>query len=221
MFESFHDEIRREVYKREHLWTLHARPDLGFDDFASECIHRIYLKFHLYDPKKPLPQWLNTVIRNFWINYLRNNLNRYQRPCVRCPLATQDNGCLFTFSTHQETSCPVYARWYKRKSSNFNINLPLSIHQHDSELKSIPDDNIDYIKAKKNLDNQLHKTLNPFQWKIYKLLFIQHKSELEVAKRLGFKPDKAREGCKTIRDAKKIIIEKSKQLLSGGKVDII
>jgi len=59
------------------------------------------------------------------LKYLRNNLNKYQRPCVRCPLAYQDNGCLFTCSGNQDTSCPIYARWHQKKSNNFNINLPL------------------------------------------------------------------------------------------------
>ena len=66
-----------------------------------------------------------------------------------------------------------------------------------------------------NLHDNMQKTLKPIEWKVYKLLYIENKTEIEVAKMMGYKTsEKNRQpGYKQIKNIKKSILTKVKKFL--------
>ena len=62
----------------------------------------------------------------------------------------------------------------------------------------------------------MKKELKPIEWRVYNLLYIQNKTENEVAKEMGYvTSEKNRQpGYKQIKNIKKAIIKKAKQLIS-------
>ena len=87
--------------------------------FALEALER-------YDGKRPLENFLWTHVRNRLFNYKRNNYQRPDSPCVRCPFYDKLNkkstsGCL-EFSN--KSDCSLYDGWFKRNENKKNIMQP-------------------------------------------------------------------------------------------------
>ena len=78
-------------------------------------------------------------------------------------------------------------------------------------------------KTAQNLHDKMQQSLRPIEWKVYELLYIQHLDEEEVAKRMGYKTtEKNRSpGYKQIKNIKKSIITKVKDVIDRGDLDII
>jgi hypothetical protein len=60
------------------------------------------------------------------------------------------------------------------------------------------------------------------EWKFYELVYVQHKSEEEAARIMGYKTtEKNRSaGYKQIKNLKKSIIQKVKKYIYSGEIDI-
>ena len=68
----------------------------------------------------------------------------------------------------------------------------------------------------------MEKILKPHEWKIYSYLYIDYLDELQAAKKMGYKTSEKNRspGYKQIKNVKKKIIAKVKDLLSDDEVDI-
>ena len=68
----------------------------------------------------------------------------------------------------------------------------------------------------------MEKILKPTEWKVYKCLYVEQKSEKEAAKIMGYKTTEKNRapGYKQIKNIKKSIITKVKKCLSNGDVDL-
>ena len=83
----------------------------------------------------------------------------------------------------------------------------------------------DFFDVESNMI-KLHKKmkdiLKPIEWKVYLSLYVQNKSEKEVAHELGYKTSEKNRspGYKQIKNIKKSIIEKVKKVLKSGDVDL-
>ena len=69
----------------------------------------------------------------------------------------------------------------------------------------------------------MEKILKPIEWKVYKLLYIEHKSDEEAAKSMGYRTSEKNRipGYKQIKNNKKSIIEKVRRVLEKGEIDYI
>ena len=78
-------------------------------------------------------------------------------------------------------------------------------------------------KTALNLHSKMKQLLRPIEWKVYKLLYIDHLEEEDVAKKMGYKTtEKNRSpGYKQIKNIKKSIITKVKEVIDRGDLDII
>jgi len=67
----------------------------------------------------------------------------------------------------------------------------------------------------------MQEILKPIEWKVYKHLYMEYKSEEEVAKLMGYRTSEKNRipGYKQIKNIKKSIIEKVKKVLNKGEVD--
>ncbi len=219
-FEESIGFIDIEIKKRKAKWTLNILSWMDYDDVSQILRLHIYKKWHLYDPAKPLGPWINSIISHQLINLIRNNYGNYSRPCLKCAAAEGENLC--SIYGKQCVDCPLYANWVKYKKSAHDSKLPVALENHAQEVSNIIEDFVDVEQKSKVIHEKMKLILKPFEWRIYKLLFIDNKTEEEAAKQLNYKSnEKGRSaGYKHIKNVKKAIITKVKELIASGDIEI-
>lgn len=194
---------------------------MDFEDVSQIIKIHIYNKWHLYDAKQPLRPWLNRIISNQLKNLIRNNYGNFTRPCLKCAAAEENEGCkLFK---KQCIDCPLYEYWNKNKKDAQNLKIPISMDYHSIEVKNLSYSTDNFESNKNKLHKKMLSILIPLDRKVYELIYIQHKSDEEVAQIMNYTTsEKGRPpGYKHIKNIKKSIIEKVKKVLEKGDVDII
>lgn len=92
--------------------------------FALECLDK-------YDKSRPLENFLWTHVRNRLFNFKRDNYQRPDKPCSKCP----HNDPLFSCTTSgckefdNKQKCELYSIWEKRNNRKKNIMSPQSIEE--------------------------------------------------------------------------------------------
>ena len=221
-FESKFEEINREILKRRSKWNLSSLRWIDFNDIAQILRIHIYNKWNLYDQSKPLAPWINRIVSNQIKNLIRNNYGNYSRPCLKCEAADGESGCLI-YKT-QCAECPIYKKWEKSKKGAFDTKLPLSLENHSREVGLMPkDSDVNFESSIKNVHEKMKSVLKPYEWKFYQLIYIEHRSEEEAAKSMGYRTsEKNRQiGYKQVKNIKKSILEKAKKYIYNGDIDII
>jgi Fe-S-cluster containining protein len=123
----------------------------------------------------------------------------------------------------QSSSCPLYKNWEKNKKGSMHAKMPISLENHSQELFYLKSTtSIDIDKASKLLHKKMEEALKVNEWKIYKFLYIDMKSEEETAKLMGYKTSEKNRtpGYKQIKNVKKKIIKKARELLENDQIDI-
>lgn len=216
-FEDNYEIINQEIQKRKGKWSLTSLSFMDFDDVAQIIRVHIHKKWEQYDQTKPLVNWLNKTISNQIKNIIRNNYTNFARPCLRCPAFQGEDLCEI-YQT-QCSECPLYRHWEKSKKAAYQTKLPVSIENHWPEIYSHQSSYFDVDKAAKNLHTYMQTILKPREWKVYDCLYIQGMTEEQTAQKIGYKVE-IKNGCKQIKNLKKIIIAKVKQALKDNKIDI-
>jgi DNA-directed RNA polymerase specialized sigma subunit len=100
IFEEMIPSIMVEINKRKSNWTLSS---LAFEDVSQMLLIRIFNKYKTFNPEKgEFTHWVNRLISNTIINILRDNLQKFARPCVQgCQFNLGDSYCGFTRSGKQ------------------------------------------------------------------------------------------------------------------------
>ncbi len=220
-FEESIDQINTEIIKRRPKWNLTVLAWMDFEDVAQILRIHIYKKWELYDSAKPLGPWINRIISNQIKNLIRNNYGNYARPCLKCAAAEADKSCYIY--KNQDSTCPLYAHWEKTKKSAHDAKLPVSLEDHPQEVFSMNSDTIDIEKLADKLHTKMKKILKPIEWKVYQYLYMEYKTEEEVAKLMGYRTSEKNRipGYKQIKNIKKSIITKVKKVLSRGDIDYL
>ncbi len=172
-------EIDKEIEKRRVKWQLKAVAWMDFDDVSQLLRTHIYKKWYLWDQKREFLPWLNTVITRQIINILRNLYTNFARPCISCSANEGDDRC--RLYRNQCSDCPLYKKWEKTKKMAYNVKLPLSIEDKTEEVYTIPGEDDDLEGRAAHLHQKMREILTSIQFKIYKYLYIDGKSEEEVA----------------------------------------
>jgi RNA polymerase sigma factor (sigma-70 family) len=219
-FEDCISAIDKEIAKRKNKWSLSALSWMDFDDVSQIIRIHVYKKWHLFDQNKPLAPWLNRIISNQIKNLIRNNYGNYARPCLKC--AASEGTDLCTIYEKQDSTCPLYANWVRSKQIAHNIKLPVPLENHSQEIYSQQDDKIDINENIERVHKKMKEILKPIEWKVYRLLYIDHKNEEEAAKSMGYRTtEKGRSpGYKQIKNIKRTIIKKVKASIENGSIDI-
>lgn len=217
MIMSFDDRlpvIKQEIAKRKTKWTLST---LDWDDVVQKIMIKVWKNYDSYDPAKSnFTHWLNTVISNEIKNCLRDNLTIYSRPCILgCSYNLGDDNCGYTATGKQCSQCPLYKKWVDKKQDHFNVKQSLPLENHVQEVNSMPNDSMDIAAAKDVIDLHMKEKLKPYEWEIYKLLFIEHKTPEEVGKILKYKACKNSKvpGYQVLAKQKKRFVEIAKQII--------
>ena len=220
-FEDFIEAIDKEIIKRKPKWNLKSLSWLDFDDVSQIIRIHIYKKWHLYDQTKPIGPWLNAIIANQIKNLIRNNYANVSKPCHRCAAYGGENLCLIY--EKQSNACPLYAKWEITKQPAYNLKTASSLEFHSNVISSTElQDSMNLESNIEKLHGSMESILKPLEWKIYKLLYIENKSEDEVAKIMNYTTSETNRtpGYKHIKNIKKSIIEKAKRAIAKNKIDI-
>jgi len=216
--ESIH-LIDEEIRKRKNKWNLTALAWMDYQDVSQIIRLHIYKKWDMYDPIKPLGPWLNRIISNQIKNLIRNHYGNYSRPCLRCAAAEGEGLC--EIYGKQCSDCPLYNEWEKNKKNAYDIKIPLPMENHQNEANSLTSQSFDIERNSKKLHSKMKEVLKPIEWRIYQYLYIENKSEKEVAKLMGYRTSEKNRspGYKQIKNIKKSIIDKVKKVLSKEDID--
>jgi hypothetical protein len=219
-FEDCYEIILDEVRKRRSKWTLSSISSISYEDIQQIILVHIWKKWHLYDQKLPLIPWLNCLISNQIKNLIRNNYSNFSRPCLRCHAAIDNTGC--EIYVEQCAACPLYANWKRHKEQATHIKLPVSIENHQDEIKTIFDNCSTVFKDIEKAHIVMKQILKPLEFQVYEALFINNEDEAKVAKRLGYISNEAKRapGYKQIKNLRKSILIKFKKALSNGDIDV-
>ena len=215
-FEDCIEQIDVEINKRRGRWNLTALSWMDFDDVSQIIRVHIFKKWLLYDQSKSLAPWINTLISNQIKNLIRNNYGNYCRPCLKCAAAESESLC-YIYGT-QNSSCPLFAQWEKTKKAAYLTKLPSPLESVEHETENMELQEFDFDTILKRLNKQLKKKLKVNEWIVYENLYLKNKTEQEVAKILGYKTSEKNRspGYKQIKNIKKSIIEKAKEIVSDN-----
>jgi len=213
-FEDCIEQIDSEIRKRKSRWNLTALSWMDFDDVSQIIRIHIFKKWHLYNQSKALAPWINTLISNQIKNLIRNNYGNYCRPCLKCAAAESDSLC-YIYGT-QSFACPLFAQWEKTKKAAYLTKLPSPLESVEHETENMQLQEFDFDTVLGKLNARLKEKLKENEWIVYQNLFLKRKSEQEVAKMLGYKTSEKNRspGYKQIKNIKKSIIEKAKEIVS-------
>lgn len=218
-FEDCLDIINQEISKRKSKWSLSSISWMDFDDVSQIIRFHIFQKWKQYNPEKDLRPWVSIIITNQLRNLIRNNYTNYARPCLRCDAAVDNDEC--KIYKEQCDSCPLYAHWKKNKQPAAFVKLPVSIESHSFEVHEVQDFSSYSIQDIEKLNLIMKKILKPMEYQVYKGLFIEHKNEEEVAKKIGFiSNERGRApGYRQIKNITKAIIEKARAHIEKEGLD--
>lgn len=216
-FEECLPIIEREIQKRKSKWTLDAIAWMDWEDVSQNLRIHIANKFEKWDQARPLQNWLARVIHNQLVNAIRNHYSNFSPICNKCQAFDGCDEC--SIYSKQRDNCPLFANWKKTKLSAYNVKLPLSSFYHEQELHDIPHDGVDMDKAAHNIHIQMKTVLKLHEYKIYSMLFIDHKTEQEVADRLPFSKNRNKDLYK-VKQLKKKFVTKVRQIIYAGEIDI-
>jgi DNA-directed RNA polymerase specialized sigma24 family protein len=220
-FEDCIEAIDQEIARRRSKWGLTALAWMDFEDVSQIIRLHIFRKWHLYNPEKNLLPWVRTIISNQIKNLIRNNYTNFVKPCVKCAAAQGGEGC--TIYGSQDSSCPLYKNWERNKKSAYDTKMPVPLETYSQEVQTMTGRKlVDIEKAAEKVHEKMKQNLKRNEWMIYKYLYIDFKSELEVAKLMGYKTSEKNRspGYKQIKNVKKKIIVKVKEIVRGDELDI-
>ena len=220
-FEDCLEVINEEIAKKRYKWNLTALAWMDYDDVSQILRFHIYKKWHLFNPEKNVKPWIRTIISNQIKNLVRNHYTNFIRPCNKCEAARGEDGC--EIYEKQCDECPLFKNWVKNKKTGYAAKMPVPLENYKQEVYYIQGNiNFDVEKSAKIIHKKMEEILKPHEWKIYSYLYIHHLDDLQTAKKMGYKTtEKNRSpGYKQIKNVKKKIISKVKDLLNNDEIDI-
>lgn len=120
----------------------------GLEDMKQEARLEALDALKKYDPKKgKLSTFLWAHVRNRLSNIKRNKFERYDKPCLNCPLKAYDPECIKSTSKCTEyedkSDCKPYNSWFNRNLAKKNIVSPIGIQnvkdEHESNMREEKD----------------------------------------------------------------------------------
>jgi RNA polymerase sigma factor (sigma-70 family) len=192
---------------------------MDFDDVASIVMTKVFRVYPSFDESKgEFSHWLSKVISRAIINVLRDNYTKFVRPCVADGGCRWNGGgeiCEKTPSGRQCEECPAYKVWSLNKKQQHNLSQTLPVENHRIEVESIQADFLDIGTAKGVIDTKIKERLTKHEYRIYRMLYIQGKSEAEVGEALKYKKTNSGMygGYQQILKAKKRFVELAKEII--------
>lgn len=214
-------EINDLLGQMRPKWQLDSLQWIDYDDVCQHIRRHIWLQWEKWDQSRPFVPWCRQTINNQILNIIRNNYGSFARPCLSCKHNTGGDGCDLTKTEVQDQSCSDYAKWRKKRYYKYNIKITLPIENRVITNATDLHDTFDYEKSAERLHQLVLDSLtNDRQRLIYRRLYIEGKSDKEVAEEMGFTPDNNKKGAryKQISNLKKKFVNIAKQVLDTNDI---
>jgi len=214
IYEDYSGDIDTAIKRQRSRWRLDAVKWFDFDDVSQVIKSHIAVKWHMWDQERPIGPWLNRVITNKIWNLIRNHYGSYVKPCVYCEYA-RDNNCLFTASGSQDTSCPEYAKWSKKKKYGLELRTATSLEDSKIQIGNQIDNHFDYDYYFKRLDEMMKGNLSDQHYVAYQMIFFEKSTEEDVALFMGYKISEANTklGYRQVKNLKRKFQDIASELL--------
>ncbi len=191
-FEDVEPIIDDLLERRRNRWNLEAVKHVDFDDIKQDIKIHIFQKFDMWNQDLPFENWCATIIHNQIINSKRNLWRNHEKPCSNCYFNCGGDSCKFTKSGRKDESCMEYKQWLLKRKDAYEIKKAISVEAEDGEILHSAPEEIDYEGFIKNLEpiilEHVKKDFIPkVTYKIFKLCFIEGKSDEDVAEIMGYK----------------------------------
>ncbi len=145
-----------------------------YEDIKQQAFIEGWKGLDTYDASRPLENFMWTHIKNRLCNFKRDNFERLDKPCLKCPLNAYNtnvpSGCNLYIDKQQ---CDLYKNWSIRNSPKKNLMNTIDIDNIDDERESniskmdtIAED-IDKANLFALIDDKLPIYLRPYyiKWK--------------------------------------------------------
>lgn len=208
LYEQYRAVIDKEIGKRVFRWKLTSLAYIDLSDIAQLLNLHVVTKIHLYDEEKsPFSHWVNRLLSNRLKNLFRDHYQAFAPPCDKCPFNGGGSSCT-VFGKRSDT-CSDYAHWMKNKRFKMEIAMAHSISaprltdEHDQIHQEINDKTSDFTDFETKIPEfqaLLKAKLRPLEWRAYTYLFIDHMTDIQCAKQLGYETtgNKSSKGYKTV-----------------------
>ena len=219
VYEDFADVIDAAVKKQRFKWRLNAVRWFDFEDVEQIIKLHIAKKWHMWDQERPLEPWIGRIISNQLRNLIRNHYGNYVKPCGNCQYV-RGEGCTFTRTKKQDSSCSLYAKWEKSKKSGLELKIPLSTEDFPGEVQGRPYTDFDFGGSLKRLDFYMEIKLTGSHYIAYRMLYFEDKTEEDVARFMGYKisPQKKKLGYRQVKNLKKKFLEVALEILKDQDI---
>lgn len=207
--------IEDQIKRRRKRWTLKLGY-MDYQDVSQKLLIHIYSKWDKYDKSQALEPWINRIITRQLQNIHRDEFGNCEQPCKKCPLNEGGDLCGHTSNGKKSSECKLYARWLKTKEPAYKIKTSFQYQDFIHESRMDHNDSID-IKVDK-VHEHMCNILEGIENKIYKLIYVENKSDEEVRKSLGY--SNSATSKRYIKHKCSIILSKTKIELKNDKIDI-
>jgi RNA polymerase sigma factor (sigma-70 family) len=214
------DKIDFLLERQRKKWMLKAINWMDYDDVKQIIRIHIFRKMHLWNKDKSFEPWVSTIINNQIKNLLRNNYKNFARPCLGCPHNAGGADCTLTISGEQDSSCSLYKKWSEKKQSGYNMKLPVPLENHIHEIEIGERDGINMEEIIPRIKDKMRERLNGRYYTAFKMLFIETKTEEEVADYMGYRTNEKnrKAGYKQIKNLKDMFRSKIIEILENEDI---
>jgi DNA-directed RNA polymerase specialized sigma24 family protein len=226
-FSDISAELDLILSSKRSFWNLSALSHIDYDDISQEIRLHIHSQFGMWDQSLPFGPWAAAVVNNQISNLKEKYYGRFAPPCRKCKYDLGENRCEFTSCGQKTDECQKLRDWRAGKEASYRLILAESTdtcvkndHHYEQKVKIAAESNPDYEKAGDRLHELVMKGLNPISQKIYRLLFIEGKTDKEVSDEMGYRTSEngKKPGYRRISGMKKILIKRAKKIMRDHDV---
>lgn len=220
-FEDMEPIVNNLLEKRRSSWRLEAVRHTDFDDIKQEIKIHVWKKFDQWKQELPFENWLNSIIHNQIFNKKRNLWGNTSKPCSNCYFNKGFGACAYTSSGIQNSECPEFKKWEKKKEGAYNIKTAAPLENDEGEpVHADHQPEVDYNRFIETLDVYISQKVKKGETpliihKVFKYLYIEGLSDEQVAKKLNYKSSEAHRspGYKQISNHRRQIKNLAKEIL--------
>lgn len=222
-FNDCYSRIEPVVEKWRAKWFFKASIIKDFDDVKTEILTHIYKKWDLYDQSRPVENWAAQITHNKFTNELRDSYMGTASPCNACKFNEGSKLCV-KFGKTENMECNFFHEWYYKKRYKHEARMPYSSDDpnHPTSVSEMPNESVDVEPDIPIFHERIKPRLTDSEWRIYKCIYIDNLSDEETADILDLKSNEAgkTKGYKRIREVKKILVKKGREMIMKEGVRI-
>lgn len=221
-FEDISAELDTILKSKRSFWSLGAICHMDYDDVCQIIRLHVYQKFSQWHQDQPFAPWAARIINNQITNLREKHYGKFAPPCRTCEFDLGGDRCEFTSCGMKTSECPKFAEWQQKKEEAYHLVLATSSDESYAEdpggegrIKIESSLTPDYFAASSRLHSLMQRDMSEREKKIYRLLFIENRSDEFVARELGWKSSEKGKppGYRRISGFKKSFKDKAKKIL--------